>query len=606
MPFSEDLCHDIDQEIESVYLTKNPKRPSRVSENSRNIKKALSEHANECIFLGEFSSVKGKLEESTEGITNDSSSPYVTQAYEQTPLESLAYSGLKRVLSLGKEVITDSYELQRNMATQVVVYLLADLDRYWKEEQPQAIPVLYFYRGYILSMETTKQITEMCKTACRETGLDVRVTAADGEFNSIMVRGGNNRPLTQHQLSKDIWDDLGSMIKCDMIQILLQNCKPLLSEGTGNRKDRVIESSGRNMERIKTPYKVWEKQSSPQKEDVGVDPIEIEADGREANESEEIDERRETEPADDTNNESSKQPIAANMKDIWDGLKRINPDKWSQVTEKDIADLLHSATSLKKLVVKELSEIAKCLNRRNKDKNIKASGVTKAHLVNGISKQVSDGSQIEEKASKRKRKMQPLKELAKNIIIKKSYPKEVLKIALANYLWPEKVKNWKENACVAETVIIQNGLKNIWMTPYYIPDKGSDGEFEVFVYDRTHLCSNLRKSICLNKVSGISKKAWDVVSQQCPKILNPVLVEVSPDGKIADQMKEAFAKNMVSEAMEKCMTENGYGNEANFCQVVREGLFEADDTPGISAFERCEKRMDLIKWLDGVVDTGVQ
>ena len=41
---------------------------------------------------------------------------------------------------------------------------------------------------------------------------------------------------------------------------------------------------------------------------------------------------------------------------------------------------------------------------------------------------------------------------------------------------------WKENACAAETVIIQNGLQNILLMPYYIPGKGTDVEFEVCVW----------------------------------------------------------------------------------------------------------------------------
>ena len=161
------------------------------------------------------------------------------------------------------------------------------------------------------------------------------VTAADGEFISIVVRGGDNGLLTHHQLNKDIWDDLGSMSTCDMIQILLQNCKPLmLFEGPRNRKDRGLKSTGRNVERMKTHYKGWEKQSSWQNENVRLGKvfIEIEEDGCEANEPENIDERKEIETAsdiqDDINIEPSEKPMRANLKDIWDKLKRINHEKW--------------------------------------------------------------------------------------------------------------------------------------------------------------------------------------------------------------------------------------------------------------------------------------
>lgn len=89
--------------------------------------------------------------------------------------------------------------------------------------------------------------------------------------------------------------------------------------------------------------------------------------------------------------------------------------------------------------------------------------------------------------------------------------------------------------------------------PYYVPDLNKEGGFEVFVYDKTHLGSNLRKAICVDKVNGISKTAWQKVSTSNPDILNPTLLEVSEEGKIVDQMKEALARNMFSKNVESIM-----------------------------------------------------
>ena len=70
--------------------------------------------------------------------------------------------------------------------------------------------------------------------------------------------------------------------------------------------------------------------------------------------------------------------------------------------------------------------------------------------------------------------------------------------------------------------------------------------------------------------------------------------EVSEDGKILDQMKERYARALFTKDVENSMIDNGDTIEAHFVSVIRGGLFEAEDMPGIPALERCKKRIDLI------------
>jgi len=60
-----------------------------------------------------------------------------------------------------------------------------------------------------------------------------------------------------------------------------------------------------------------------------------------------------------------------------------------------------------------------------------------------------------------------------------------------------------------------------------------------------------------------------------------------------------FCKDVESRMREYCDI-----IEADFCKIVREGLYEADDMPGIPARARCEMRIELIKWLKQGVDFG--
>ena len=53
----------------------------------------------------------------------------------------MTYDDLLKHLLLSKDTLLETYELQRPIASQVVVYPLADLDRLWKMEEPHAVPV---------------------------------------------------------------------------------------------------------------------------------------------------------------------------------------------------------------------------------------------------------------------------------------------------------------------------------------------------------------------------------------------------------------------------------------------------------------------------------
>ena len=55
----------------------------------------------------------------------------------------------------------------------------------------------------------------------------------------------------------------------------------------------------------------------------------------------------------------------------------------------------------------------------------------------------------------------------------------------------------------------------------------------------------------LDKIEGVSKHTWESVASKHPNVLNPVILEVSSEGKIVDQMKEKLARNLFSAEVEQ-------------------------------------------------------
>jgi hypothetical protein len=72
-------------------------------------------------------------------------------------MHALECTTLVKALMNGQKCLVDSYEIQRKQASQVVVVLLADLDRMWKQKEPHTVPIMYFFRGYSLSMDITNK-----------------------------------------------------------------------------------------------------------------------------------------------------------------------------------------------------------------------------------------------------------------------------------------------------------------------------------------------------------------------------------------------------------------------------------------------------------------
>ena len=631
---NEPLCQNILDEIHTVYFKESKTRPKTITPAVKELKHVMSDTSARCMFLGEFPSVKGFMPQAMD--CSDKESPYFVQKETPRSVSKMTYDDVLKHLLLGKDILNETYELQRPVASQVIVYLLADLDRLWKMEEPHAVPVSFFFRGYSLSMEVMRRITKECKQRCQSKGLDVVVCAADGEFSQLMVRGNSGNPLTQYQLSKDVWNEVCKLTKLEIVSRFETHCVPIITveQNEQTLKTVVVETVNHEMGRIKTPKRGWrttkENQSSHKGQDENLD-LNVEND-TEVNQTQnyqtvisadveildenqitpgELDDTmpydvQEMELVEGDNSESSQVSYGPSIictSEIKRVLITANSKKWENVSEYKLKEHCSSAKSLQTFTVKELSEITKIVGSRL-GKRLKTYGMKKAELINQLSDTIADGSRLEVTPTRVKSKsVCSLKTLAGRVIKKKEYPKQVLNIAYANFVWPDRVKQWHESASVNETVTIV-GLENT-LVPYYVPDKDpKTGDFELFVYDKTHLGSNLRKTICLDKIEGISKGAWVRVAQCKPLILNPAIIDVTEEGKILDQMKEKLTRTMLSEEVEETMIANGDTIEANFCAITRGALYEAEDIPGIPAVERCRKRLRLIEWLKSGVDFG--
>lgn len=106
--------------VPNIYHCKVPKRLSHLLKEIQLLKQSINEHILNCVFVGEFPLVRASAL-SLQAVA-------VNGNFETT----CTFDDLIQSLLKARKTTEEAYNLQRKISSQVVVYLLADLNRLWK------------------------------------------------------------------------------------------------------------------------------------------------------------------------------------------------------------------------------------------------------------------------------------------------------------------------------------------------------------------------------------------------------------------------------------------------------------------------------------------
>jgi len=67
----------------------------------------------------------------------------------------------------------EAYNLQKTIASEVFVYPMSDMDRFWDREIGHGLPITYLFKGYSLTIDTARRILEKLLQACFDLGAHV-------------------------------------------------------------------------------------------------------------------------------------------------------------------------------------------------------------------------------------------------------------------------------------------------------------------------------------------------------------------------------------------------------------------------------------------------
>ncbi|KAH3699510.1 hypothetical protein DPMN_074466 [Dreissena polymorpha] len=101
--------------------------------------------------------------------------------------------------------LKNTYNLSRSTASEILVFMVHDLDRRYRTEILNAHPLSYAMKGPNLSNDRFSAAIWHTIEVCESTSLNVLATSIDGKWHRIGVRGLDYEPLIIYQLQRDIW-----------------------------------------------------------------------------------------------------------------------------------------------------------------------------------------------------------------------------------------------------------------------------------------------------------------------------------------------------------------------------------------------------------------
>ncbi|CAG2221722.1 unnamed protein product [Mytilus edulis] len=203
--------------VKDIYCCENSRKPSKLSRDILDMKKQIADECRKAKFMGEFLSASNVDIPSTTKVCNVEDQQYTTET-NGTNFKLIA--NVSDLLTNLCDIVNESYELQRQKASEAIVFLCCDLDRNWSKNPFRWAPVCWFPKGYSISTVTVRKVLEQVHTECHKAGIHIPAVSFDGQWHNIVTRSASGKPITIYQLQKDVWQEAERTSKSDIIKVL--------------------------------------------------------------------------------------------------------------------------------------------------------------------------------------------------------------------------------------------------------------------------------------------------------------------------------------------------------------------------------------------------
>ena len=219
--YDHDLWSDIHREIE--LLAEND-LPKKLSTSLPGIKQRIGEYRKSKVTL--VAEVKSKTaipckHQSDEGdncrIHHESPENNKLDSHTGVPI-----SDLIKVFLRCAQLIESCHNLSVKKASEVLVFLLGDLDRIYKPEIPHAYPVAFGFRGYSMKTEVLRKMLQDVLFTLFIKGLYTPVVSYDGQWAKLALQEEDSSPLTILELQRQLYNEVKVKRPLELTEIIFE------------------------------------------------------------------------------------------------------------------------------------------------------------------------------------------------------------------------------------------------------------------------------------------------------------------------------------------------------------------------------------------------
>lgn len=212
------LLKKVFDEVNRLYYAEIPKRPTRIEAETRKINDEVKAEVFKAELLCEIPSVVASSKPATRQNTK---SPYYQTVKTSSAIDTdLQITDVVQCLVKCKKTILEAYSFQKPVASEVMIYLLSDMDRTWKQEIGHGLPVAFLYKGYSFPMTTARGISEKVPKACDDKAIHVSCVAFDGQFAPLKDYDSHGNPMSLFAFQRQYWTNVKKMSKKELIDAI--------------------------------------------------------------------------------------------------------------------------------------------------------------------------------------------------------------------------------------------------------------------------------------------------------------------------------------------------------------------------------------------------
>ncbi|XP_071137033.1 uncharacterized protein [Mytilus edulis] len=221
--FDEELWNEILAKLKTIYGTEKPVMPKKLPDELKTIKEKIKTYCdNKVQFLAEIPSCQVNRECKHEHSSVESEK--IGRNCHTSCLDSVKPHTKHDVTTLQMTTIEinscldQAYSLERHLASEVLIFLISDLDRIHEREKQHSTPVGFSMKGYSLTSSVMRKMIDDTLQRCYLNGLYTPVVSFDGQWSQLAVRSSNGHPLTILQLQKDVFRESKKMSKSEIVR----------------------------------------------------------------------------------------------------------------------------------------------------------------------------------------------------------------------------------------------------------------------------------------------------------------------------------------------------------------------------------------------------